>query len=773
MSRKPATTATTTPAAPATAAAAPATKAKGTKGSKKHAADTKSIAKTEESYQTSRFKVDDVVECALHKMVHLQMDQGIYDAKPIADTLGDTVKWLTMEMIAIERDVIPAKTAQCNQNHRNYCASLEDLSQIFQSRVEEYQGLDQRISHAGNTAVRIADRLELLDQQENKAQEAIDLLQYFCELNFTAENEPEGADPPEASELFSKLELDELPPDFTPPIELVYVLKQLMAICQELPTEERGSVTDKGRAKVESYFRRVEERLLSKFSSAIGSRNFPRMKELAHLLFELNGGESCIAKYISCQEVLTSQEVIQKDRDLASLPTPPLDNRNFTDHRVVEFYKRVLKACQLEWDTITQVFPNPVFVMNNLVHKILFLRIHQFLGLLLKKCEDEHTRLFILKNAFVETQSLFMKGLEPYKLGDQLTSNFESLFQEYHDSYFLSEQNSVKVAYQESLGAYIKLRAVNPSKWNERTCESVISLEVILMCLHMNAEACQRAIVLSRKSDSFANVKALFEMLISAVGKEYMFDAISRVGSLLSPGTYNITSQSNFMGMVGKINQAVVLLMKHMHEHVLPLLTLAVNEHSSCMEMMDSLLGDLESKISSGLMACLDSTTKKITKILGDQKKTEYKVVEQSPVPVAGSKVFQELAEFVARQHKMILTALDGRNRESYLEEFGKRLHLQITEHVKKLTVTPGIGGINLMNDLVQIRDLVELFELPSVSSRFAILLELVKLLLLSPGAIHAVIEESSYLKLMQKQELLVFLKLRDDFNPGWVGKFI
>eukprot|EP01106_Pelomyxa_sp_JSP_P005326 TRINITY_DN1842_c0_g1_i6.p2 TRINITY_DN1842_c0_g1~~TRINITY_DN1842_c0_g1_i6.p2 ORF type:complete len:104 (+),score=16.29 TRINITY_DN1842_c0_g1_i6:228-539(+) len=61
-----------------------------------------------------------------------------------------------------------------------------------------------------------------------------------------------------------------------------------------------------------------------------------------------------------------------------------------------------------------------------------------------------------------------------------------------------------------------------------------------------------------------------------------------------------------FLHLVELANQAVILLMRHLHEEILPIISAYVNEYTQCSEMMDQFLATFESNITSGLESSLD-----------------------------------------------------------------------------------------------------------------------------------------------------------------------
>jgi len=130
----------------------------------------------------------------------------------------------------------------------------------------------------------------------------------------------------------------------------------------------------------------------------------------------------------------------------------------------------------------------------------------------------------------------------------------------------------------------------------------------------------------------------------------------------------------------------------------------------------------------------------------------------------------QTCIKFIHNVYDTIIASLDGRNVEIFLEEFGLGVQKLLLNHFKKFKI--GKGGLKLMRDLAEYKDAMKLFQIPAVEEASEILGEIAKLHLIAPENLKTVIEEGA-LSRMDRNEVLTFIRLRNDFKSTWIGKYV
>jgi len=181
----------------------------------------------------------------------------------------------------------------------------------------------------------------------------------------------------------------------------------------------------------------------------------------------------------------------------------------------------------------------------------------------------------------------------------------------------------------------------------------------------------------------------------------------------------------------------------------------------------------LEEKVAAGLNKVLTTVLSWIEKIFAkDQKKTDFRPKDEEFSSEYATKACQNVTSFVKTQREIIINSLDGKNVEVFIREFGMRLLGVILKHVKKFTITQGLGGLALMRDLTEYQNCITIFNDEYLTQQYDVLKSLYKLHLVGPAQIRDLIQESS-LSTLKKDELEEFVRQRSDYSSQWVGKYI
>jgi hypothetical protein len=139
-----------------------------------------------------------------------------------------------------------------------------------------------------------------------------------------------------------------------------------------------------GKELVEAESNKLENYLLQKFTKASGASNYAKMKartrykhatralhtardvwltvmswwwwlqECADILYQFNGGSSCVKRYISLLKMFFDTESLEMDEALADQGTytarvQNLDNVELASARITEFYDDIIASCQKEY----------------------------------------------------------------------------------------------------------------------------------------------------------------------------------------------------------------------------------------------------------------------------------------------------------------------------------------------------------------------------------------------------------------------------------------
>ena len=130
----------------------------------------------------------------------------------------------------------------------------------FQETFAKFDRIDKQIYDRGNAAVRIGERMQSIERQREKADEAKMLIERFSQLN-------------------QQQQLPVIMTDDSKIRERASLIKKLMSITQEL--ESIPNKTELGKKRVEECSNELENRLLLLFDQAQAEGNFKKMKVCA------------------------------------------------------------------------------------------------------------------------------------------------------------------------------------------------------------------------------------------------------------------------------------------------------------------------------------------------------------------------------------------------------------------------------------------------------------------------------------------------------------
>lgn len=173
-----------------------------------------------------------------------------------------------------------------------------------------------------------------------------------------------------------------------------------------------------------------------------------------------------------------------------------------------------------------------------------------------------------------------------------------------------------------------------------------------------------------------------------------------------------------------------------------------------------------------GLNKTLNLQTAWIKKLLArDQSRSDFRPAEDEISIGEITKACRSVCNFVENQQKIIKGSLDGKNRDVYLMEFGKRILDSILVHIRSFTITFGTGGLALMTDLRKYRETVSKFGIPLLNQEFEILYHIEKIYMVGADELNGIIQDTP-LKLMKKSELESYISKRSDYSGSWIGKY-
>ncbi|KAI7890173.1 exocyst complex component Sec10-domain-containing protein [Mucor mucedo] len=260
-----------------------------------------------------------------------------------------------------------------------YKRNITDLHGAFDDVYRSYDSLESRIGDVGKTAIRIGEQLETIDKERSKASESRDIIEYFMEFQ---DGNTERLD-----SLRQGGEEGQL--------KTAIISRRLNAVAKDVDNDKEA------RMAIEKFCESFEKEILMEFDKAYEESDPRVMAHCAKVLFEFNGGASCVQLYVNQHEFFMSNMKIEEiDQVRDSEDNADLSNPNLlppeVDTSLVKLYDDIRITVRREAGIISSVFPQPATVMQVLLQRIFAQSIQDHIELLLSRSK-KYSRLAYLR----------------------------------------------------------------------------------------------------------------------------------------------------------------------------------------------------------------------------------------------------------------------------------------------------------------------------------------------------------------------------------------
>jgi exocyst complex component 5 len=260
------------------------------------------------------------------------------------------------------------------------------------------------------------------------------------------------------------------------------------------------------------------------------------------------------------------------------------------------------------------------------------------------------------------------------------------------------------------------------------------------------AEGVGRSLELNGGNETPRDIQALLGVLLTQMGEIYLDSALTAasdsVQGLQDAGTKqepDLTFLPNLRGAVRVLH----LLQTTVGTMLLPLTHSNVTIRREVEKRSTATLGGLEGKISNVLHRTLDVVLAWATKLLQNQKKTDFRprdedmatAIEALQTPTALS-----MFTFLARVADAAKLTLDGQNLSSFLAELATGLRAALLEHFKRFSVSL-TGGLVVSKDVTKYTELVRPWPVQGTlferTGGMEVLVEVANLFVIGPEALR------------------------------------
>ena len=367
--------------------------------------------------------------------------------------------------------------AQHNQN-------VQVLGRKLDQTIDSFRHLDTSLNgdefdNGGNTIVKIGERLEELDRQRTRAQDAKFIIQCWMEVS-------------ERGELF-QLEDIRRSGEGEGKVRCARIARILTKISQRLDPESWSGVNGytkhinsvngvngvnidrKGRRHntrelIEKFSETLEKDLLKSFQEFYRRANFEGMRDCANVLHDFNGGASVIGLFVNQHQFfiersqLITEEVVGDSSTWERLADPDAEPPG-VEPSLQSLIDEVKTVVQEESVIIKRAFPFAEEVLGNFLQRIFQQSIQQRLEMVLEKASTVSSLAFLRSlqaaRSYMSTlvDDLKSHGLiehpEPIssQIGMVLDQQFDDLFVPYFvgNSYIERERRSLEELYSSLL----------------------------------------------------------------------------------------------------------------------------------------------------------------------------------------------------------------------------------------------------------------------------------------------------------------------------------
>mmetsp|Transcript_11825 Transcript_11825/g.29864 ORF Transcript_11825/g.29864 Transcript_11825/m.29864 type:complete len:317 (+) Transcript_11825:93-1043(+) len=311
-------------------------------------------------------------------------------------------------------------------------------------------------------------------------------------------------------------------------------------------------------------------------------------------------------------------------------------------------------------------------------------------------------------------------------------------------------------------------------------------MSIIRVC----EEGCGRCRSILARDASPEGVYHIFASMLDQLGHGFLENTLTAAiasqsdpGSGLSSSPFAAspaTSPSHPLQLLNIVHQAsnvMSLVLQHFLGVVMPAVSASINERAHCTMALEKLQASLESRISTLLSHALSSTMLHTSSLLKQQGKADFKVRDhKKDGPSDGvampTSTCSGVVEYLSSVSRAISVCLDGQNLENALGQLGTSLYLTLLKHFKSLSVSQGLGGMQLMRDVSEYQSWARSLGTLSLHTKFDLLRHIANMHTFPPHNLQALIEETSLSKL-SGVSLLELLRMRTDFKPSWLGTII
>lgn len=762
-----------------------------------------------------------------------------FDPKPLIRTFEHALNRLKnlSEDLAERENELSASVRKAELNHNTNIKSREqELERAIASFGRLERTLDGHDDTGGNAAMRIGERLEELDKQRQRAQDAKFVLQCWLEVS-------------ERGDLSSLDDVRKMGGG-EGKVRCAHIARQLLKISQRLDGSTDGAKTNGAhytngangsngsptgslrrgrdgsnpREIIEKFLEMLEKDLLKSFDDFYRRQNFDGMRECAIALWDFGDGSSVISLFVNQHQFfidrsqLVTDELMIDNETWDRLADPDTEPPG-VEHSLQSLIDEVKVVVQEESFIIKRAFPFSEDVLARFVQRVFQQSIQQRLELVLNKADDISSLAFLRSlqasrsyiAALVDdlkahgltehpepassvTAAVLDQQLDelfvPYFTGtsyiEREKRNLGELFEGllFKFTLYHSRRRKVHVQTNTYLGAIttrskefitsardayidrldsadlqsgqkkmlLRIAGLHTSKEHQGPSEidvtdedGQLSLPFTKRMLKWLAEGVGRGLELAGGgNETPKEIRELLHLLITHMGEIYLETAIDAAADSAAAAEANTKSEPD-LSYITDLRTAISvlhLMLTTVQMLLLPLAATNLTIRRDLEKQTNSFVDRMEGKIDSVLQKTLDSALAWTSRLLSNQKKTDFRPKDDTNLQLdqLQTATCQSIFRFLDRLHSRAKLSLSGRVLTSFSLALALGLRTLLLQHFKSYPVSL-TGALVVSKDITKYIELLKSWDLPSGAASFdpscEVLTEIANLFVIGPEALR------------------------------------
>ncbi|KAI9596433.1 exocyst complex component Sec10-like protein, partial [Syncephalis fuscata] len=731
-----------------------------------------------------------------------------FDPKPFIRTFESVIDQLVQLRDGVENHIVNLEQEE-RKASRRHGERMNDLKAVFNDVHVVFENLEARISEVGNTAIQIGERLDTVEKQRNRAIEARELIEYYLEF---------------ADQRVDRLEdLRMSGPDDQ--LKAAVIARRINTIAKDVTTE--GS--EKTKRAIERYCEVLENGLLENFEEAMQHNDIRVMEASARILYEFNGGHSCVQRYLNQREFFLGSVELSPPEEAISpeageWPHPPPG----CDPLLDDLFLQLEQQLKPEWSNISSIFPNAAEVMQIFVQRAFTFSIQNYMVKLLNRAETLSGLAFLRVLAACHARAMMtvreirrfddmvvrpsIKGSAEQAHAEGVSSS-DALFRPSMNKNSASATLSACVdrCMEDLFAPYTENnRYLN----RERQALSEVFTRILKPFMDYQAERRQvmknkNALMRKLKDAAGANVENIQMTLPEENGRLRKStvvrmllvhaEAMGRCAELSTPQELPKYSDQLYRMLIEQLNANYIdagldAALEDLELNDLKteptLKELAVVRSANRAALLEQThfkqaIIPILSRMSVGtreillvqrstmiMNKAIDVIISWLELSLDKQKKKDFQPRDQDlDLMSLATPACNSCLEYLRKVQEVSSDYLDPINRETFLVELGITFHGVLLDRFKKFTIS-ATGGLVLSKDIAKYQEAIDRFKVQGLTERFEMLRELGNIFLVKPEILRSLLSEG-YLAKIDHRSLLPFLKMREDWSSAKIAQLL